>query len=84
MRRLLENIILHLNDKVSSVREECQKVLVKINRLKFENFDNAYRRLSQEHQELYNKVVEQHKKQIQAEKFAAINLEDLQIDQDYD
>ena len=64
---MLENVIIRLNDKVTAVRDCAKSTLLKIKSLKFENFDNAFRRLSIEHQELFTEVIAQEKKKLHRE-----------------
>ncbi|EAR98877.2 hypothetical protein TTHERM_00255680 (macronuclear) [Tetrahymena thermophila SB210] len=91
VRRLIENIIIKLNDSVENVRIKAQKVLYKIMKQKnYEGFLQVQRRLSKEHQQQMENVVnkkhlEQEDQKIKElyEKFGEINLhmfEDYQQD----
>jgi hypothetical protein len=46
VRKLIEAVVVHLNDKTQAVREQAAKVLRKLKRASFENFDKAFTRLS--------------------------------------
>ena len=78
MRRTIENIIVRLSDPVASVREMGKKSLLKIKRIGLKNMENALRRLSSEHQELFRAVLAEEEKRLQREEFVKIALEDLE------
>lgn len=74
-RKLIENVVVHLADRNTSVQDQARKVCRKLKQANFENFEKAFVRLSQEHQRAFN-LVEMDKVQ-QEQKFIKINLDEL-------
>ena len=77
MRRMLENAIVLLEDKVASVRAASGVTLLRIKQLNFENFDNAFRRLSFEHQGAFSAATAIEARKLQNEQFVTIMVEEL-------
>ena len=76
-RRYLESVIVSLFDKHRTVAEEAKKTIIKLSDKNYENFFNAFKRLSDEHQKCFKSVVEENANRLRSAKFFEINLDDM-------
>lgn len=57
--------------------------MIKLKTTGFENFDQAFKRLSVDHQKIFNNTIDNYEKGVLEEKFFKLNIQDLEYENEF-